>query len=59
MWNLQQLENSYWHETSINRIGPQTTSDTLQNGQFYDIRICKLGHETKTFNKMVYEMELV
>ena len=49
MWHLQQRENIYPHATSLNHIGPQITSNTPQNGQFYNRRICKLGDETKTF----------
>ena len=49
MRNLQQRENSYQHATSLNRIGPQTTSDIPQNGQFYDRKICKLGMKPKRF----------
>ena len=59
MWDLQQQENSYRHATSLNRIGPQITSDTPQNGQFYDRSIFKLGHVTKMFKNMGYEMTLV
>ena len=59
MWNLQQRKNSYWHEIIFNHIGPKTTSDTPQNVQSYDRRICKLGHEIKTSKNMGYEMALV
>ena len=59
MWNIQQQENIYRYVTSLNQIGPQTTSDTPQNGQLYNRRICKLRHETKTFKNMGYEMVLV
>ena len=47
MCHLQQQENSYWHVTILNFIGTQTTSNTPQNGQFYDRRICKLGMKPK------------
>ena len=59
MWYLQQQENSYCHTTRLNRIGSQTTSKTPQNGQLYDIRICKLGDGTKMFKNMGYEVALV
>ena len=58
MCNLQQQENSYRNSTSLNCIGPQTTSDAPQKRQFCNRRICKLGHETKTFKNMGYEMAL-
>ena len=47
------------HSTSLNHIGPQTTSNTPQNVQLYDIMICKLGDETKTFKNIGYEVALV
>ena len=59
MWHLQQQENSYWHATSLNRIVPQTTKDTPQNGKFYNRSIFELGDETKTFKNMGYEVSLV
>ena len=34
--------------TSLNHIGPQTTSNTPQNGKFYNRRICKFGHKKRS-----------
>ena len=59
MWKLKQRENSYQHATILNNIGPQTTRNNPQNGQFYGRNICNIGHETKTFKNMGYEMALV
>ena len=59
MWHLQQQEISYRHATRLNQRGPQTTINTPQNGQLYNIRICKLGDETKTSESMGYEVALV
>ena len=59
MWNIQQRENIYRHATRLDRIRPQTTSNTPQNGLFYNRSIFKLGYETKTLENMGYEMALV
>ena len=58
MCNIQQQKNSHCHATRIHQIGPQTTSDTPQNVQLYETRICKLGQKTKTFKNIGYEMAL-